>query len=65
MLAAIAVLLRRYLLPAMQQLGTQIEANAQGAIQRFRRVHAIALLVNLAQLVLLVWGTIQLSLSAA
>lgn len=60
-LAVVAVLLRRRLVPAMQQLGSQIEANADGAIARFRRVHGIALLVNLAQLVLLVWSTIQLS----
>jgi hypothetical protein len=45
----------------MSQLGSQIESNAEGAVQRFRRVHGMALLVNLAQLVLLVWGTIQLS----
>jgi hypothetical protein len=60
-LAGVAVLLRRHLVPAMQQLGTQIEANADGAIRRFRQVHAMALFVNLAQLVLVVWGTIQLS----
>lgn len=60
-LAGVAVLLRRYLLPVMQQLGTQIEDNAEGAIQRFRKVHGTALLVNLCQLALVVWGTIQLS----
>ena len=41
-----------------------IEANADGAIRRFRRVHITALLVNLAQLAVLVWGTIQLARSA-
>jgi hypothetical protein len=60
-LAAVATLLRRYLSSAMEQLGTQIEANEGEAIQRFRRVHVAALLVNLAQLVALVWGTLQLS----
>jgi hypothetical protein len=60
-LAAIATLLRRYLLPAMQQLGTRIEANDGEAIRRFRRMHAAALLINLGQLVVLVWGTLQLS----
>jgi hypothetical protein len=34
-----------------------------GAIQRFRRLHAAALFINLVLLVLLVWGTIQLSRS--
>jgi hypothetical protein len=60
-MASVAVGLRRRLLPAMSQLGSQIESNAEGAVQRFRRVHGMALLVNLAQLVLLVWGTVQLS----
>lgn len=60
-LAGVAVYLRRQLLPAMQQLGTEIEANAEGAIQRFRKVHGTALLINLGQLVLVVFGTIQLS----
>lgn len=60
-LAGVAVFLRKQLVPAMQQLGTEIEANAEGAIERFRKVHGTALLVNLVQLVLVVWGTIQLS----
>jgi hypothetical protein len=60
-IAAVATLLRIYLVPAMEQLGTQIEANANGAVERFRRMHAGALLVNLLQLVLLVWGLIELS----
>ena len=60
-LVAIAVLLRRHLLAAMQQLGAEIQAQKDGAIRRFRRVHAAALLVNMLQLVALVWGTLQLS----
>lgn len=60
-LAGVATLLRRHLLPAMHQLGTRIEANEGDAIQRFRRVHGTALLINLGQLVVLVWGTLQLS----
>lgn len=61
-LAGLATLLRRYLLPAMQQLGARIDASEEDAIQRFRRVHGTALLINLGQLVVLVWGTLQLSL---
>ena len=60
-LAAMAVVLQRRLLSAMQQLGTRIEAKDGEAIPRFRRVHGMALLINLAQLVVLVWGTLQLS----
>ncbi|MBV7431403.1 MULTISPECIES: hypothetical protein [unclassified Acidovorax] len=62
-MAAVSTALRKRLVPAMQQLGSQIEARNGGAVQRFRRVHAIALLVNLAQLVVLVWGLIALSRS--
>ena len=62
-MAVVVVLLRKHLLPAMQQLGSQIEANDRGALQRFRRVHVVALLINLVQLAVLVWGPIQLSIS--
>jgi hypothetical protein len=62
-IAVVVTLLRKHLLPVMQQLGTQIEAHDDRAIQRFRRVHATALLINLAQLAVLVWGIIQLSRS--
>jgi len=61
-LAAGVVLLRRQLIPAMDQLGAQIPASGLVAIRRFRRVHAAALLINLLQLVLLVWALLQLSL---
>lgn len=60
-LAALVVVLRRRLLQAMDQLGTRIEANDVTAIRHFRRVHGAALLTNVAQLALLVWGTLQLS----
>lgn len=60
-LVVVAIVLRQRLLPAMQQLGGQIEANADGAVGKFRRVHGAALLVNLVQLVVLIWGTIHLS----
>ena len=62
-IAVVVTLLRKHLLPVMQQLGAQIEARDDRAIQRFRRVHATALLINLAQLAVLVWGIIQLSRS--
>lgn len=62
-LTVLAVWLRRRMMPAMEQLGAQIEGQATGAISRFRRIHAAALLVNLLQLVALVWGTLLLSRS--
>jgi len=60
-LAALATMLRKRLLPAMEQLGARIEASDDHAIRHFRRVHGAALLINLGQLVVLVWGTLQLS----
>jgi len=46
-------------------LGHAIEANDETAIRRFRRVHAAALLITFAQLVLIVWGVIYLSYLSA
>jgi hypothetical protein len=60
-LAGVAVLLRKQLVPAMERLGLRIEANDSEAIRSFRRVHGAALLVNVLQLVVLVWGLLQLS----
>jgi len=62
-IAVLATLLQRHFLPVMEHLGARIEANEGGAVERFRRLHAAALLINLGLLVLLVWGTIQLSRS--
>ncbi|WP_395703551.1 hypothetical protein [Aquabacterium sp.] len=61
-LAGIALLLRQRLIPAMQFLDLQIQANDDDAIRRFRRIHGSALLVNLVQLIVVVWSTTQLSL---
>jgi hypothetical protein len=55
------LVLRRTLIPAMQQLGSRIEGDDQRAIRDFRRVHIAALAVSLAQLALIVWGIIRLS----
>lgn len=60
-LAGLAMLLRRHLVPAMERLGTRIEANDVQAVRHFRRMHGAALVINLMQLVVLVWGTLQLS----
>jgi hypothetical protein len=61
-IATIAVLLRRRILPAMEHIAAQIQANDTSAIRSFRKVHSAALLVNLTQLVTLVWGVTKLSL---
>lgn len=61
-LMGVALALRRSLVPAMQRLGEQIQGSGDVPIRDFRRVHAAALSINLAQLVVLVWGTTQLTL---
>jgi hypothetical protein len=55
-LALLATLLRRKILPQMDSLGAQIQVSGTDAIRGFRRTHLLAILVNLAQLVLIVWS---------
>jgi len=61
-LAGTLVLLRSKLVPAMDQLGAQIQASAPTAIRQFRKVHSVALTINLLQLALLVWALTKFSL---
>lgn len=64
--AAIAILvtvLRKHFLDAMEQVGARIEGSDAEPIRRFRRMHGAALVINVALLVVLVWGTIRLSQS--
>jgi hypothetical protein len=60
-LATIAVVLRKKIIPKMDALGTQIQSNYVEAIAGFRRMHITAILINLAQLVAIVWTLISLS----
>ena len=60
--ALLVVVLRRYLIPLMDQLGSQIQSEGVAAIDRFRKLHCAALLVNFLQLVVLVWALTKLSL---
>ena len=60
-IALAVLLLRRVILAAMVRLGASIEAQDPGAIAGFRRVHALALCINLLQLVLIVWGVLHIS----
>ena len=50
-IAAMSWTLRKVLLRIMEQLGSQIEMGDIAAVARFRRVHGLALLINLVQLV--------------
>jgi hypothetical protein len=61
-LAALAAILRGKVIPRMDALGTQIQANGTGAIPGFRRTHVFAIVLNIVQLVLIVWSLIAFSL---
>ncbi|MDE2606758.1 MAG: hypothetical protein KGL68_12645 [Burkholderiales bacterium] len=60
-IAVVVALLRKHFLRAMEEVGAQIVASDVEPIRRFRRMHGAALLMNVAMLVVLVWGTIRLS----
>lgn len=62
MLALLATALRRSIIPGMDSLRQQILANETEAIAAFRRLHVTAILVNLAQVVLVAWSLISISL---
>jgi hypothetical protein len=55
-LALLAAILRRKVISKMEVLGTEIHGGATDAIPGFRRTHLSAILINLAQLVLIVWS---------
>lgn len=64
-IAVAVLLLRRKLIPAMEQLGDQIHASEttqSAALEGFRRIHTTALLANLVQLIALVWGLTKITL---
>ena len=55
-LAVLAAALRRRVIAKMDALQTQIQAGNTDAIPGFRRTHITAILINLAQLVVIVWS---------
>ncbi|MFC5608983.1 hypothetical protein [Variovorax soli] len=64
-LALIAVVLRRKILPRMDSLGAQIQSNDLDAIPGFRKTHLAAIVINIAQLVAIVWCLVVLSRQAS
>ncbi len=60
-LALLAFILRKKIIARMDVLRTQIQTSGPEAIRLFRRTHASALLINLVQLVLIVWSLTTLS----
>jgi hypothetical protein len=55
-LALLAVVLRSQVIPKMDALGAQIQANYMDAIPGFRKTHMTAIAINIAQLVVIVWS---------
>jgi len=60
-LALLATVLRRTVIPKMASLGARIEAGGASAVRAFRRLHGAAILINLAQLVPMVWSLITVT----
>lgn len=61
-LALMAYLLRRHVIPKMDSLHAQIQSSGTDAVPGFRRMHVVAVLANLVQLVVIVGSLITLSL---
>jgi hypothetical protein len=62
-LAMSTVALRRTVMQRMDSLRAELQVEDVTAIRAFRRTHVAAILANLAQLVLIVWGLVVLPLS--
>jgi len=60
-LAVLATILLWRIIPQMDSLRSRIQVSGADAIPGFRRTHLIAVLVNLAQLVLIVWSVTTFS----
>ena len=61
-LGLLAAVLRRTIIPKMDSLRAQIQVSEAQTVRQFRRIHVTAILVNLAQLVTIVWCLITVSM---
>ena len=59
-LAAVAVMLRRLVIPKMRALEAQIPSDGTKAIAEFRKLHLAAIGINIVQLAVVVWSLIAL-----
>lgn len=64
-LAVLTVTLRRLFIPRMDALRPRLQAGEALAIPRFRRLHLLAILATLAQLVATVWTLVAVSIQAS
>lgn len=62
-LALLAAILRRNVIPKMDALRAEIHTSAASTIAAFRRIHIAAITINLAQLAIIVWTLISVSIS--
>ena len=53
---------KKTIIPGMQRFADRIQDDDAKAIRAFRLTHAAALLINLVQLVVLIWGVLKLPL---
>jgi hypothetical protein len=60
-LALLALVLRHVVIARMDSLRAILHAKATHTISQFRRLHAFAILINLVQIGLVVWGLVQAS----
>lgn len=60
-LALLAIVLRRQVIPKMDLLHAEFLLGETSAIPAFRRLHMAAILLNLAQVVLIVWTLVATS----
>ena len=61
-LGLLAAALRRTIIPKMDALRAQIQVSETQIIRQFRRIHVTAILINLAQLVTIVWCLVTVSM---
>ena len=61
-LGLLAAALRRTIIPKMDALRAQIQVSETQIIRQFRRIHVTAILINLAQLVTIVWCLVAVSM---
>lgn len=59
-LALIALVLRRMVIPKMDALGALIQSDYMDAIPGFRKIHIAAILINILQLAAIVWSLMVL-----
>jgi hypothetical protein len=59
-LALIAIVLRKQVIGRMDSLGSQIQSDIE-AIPGFRKIHVTAILINIVQLVVIVWSLMTLN----